>query len=211
MRKLFFIQISLQFVPNGPTDDNPGSIQITNDGLVYYICVTQLGWVNDILMLEWNQQNFADIFKYNFFNDNYCNKMHFMVLYTKCYSFCQAINVWNQTKQCLTLNLEQNDHYSSVNSVLVHHKAPTNRLFVQKHVKANNTEIDTAKNKVYGSGHEICGCLVTWFCYQLIAKPGNKTATVTWPDPYPCGFPTQRARNVESISMTWLQHVPCNK
>ena len=29
-----------------------------------------------------------------------------------------------------------------------------------------------------------CGCLVTWFCYQLIAKPGNKTATVSWPDPY---------------------------
>ena len=26
-----------------------------------------------------------------------------------------------------------------------------------------------------------CGCLVTWFCYQLIAKPGNKTATVSWP------------------------------
>ena len=29
-----------------------------------------------------------------------------------------------------------------------------------------------------------CDCLVTWFCYQLIAKPGNKTATVSWPDPY---------------------------
>ena len=29
-----------------------------------------------------------------------------------------------------------------------------------------------------------CGCLVTWFCYQLIAKPGNKTATVLWSDPY---------------------------
>ena len=29
-----------------------------------------------------------------------------------------------------------------------------------------------------------CGCLVTWFFYQLIAKPGNKTATVPWPDPY---------------------------
>ena len=28
-----------------------------------------------------------------------------------------------------------------------------------------------------------CGCLVTWFCYQLIAKPGNKTAAVPWPDP----------------------------
>ena len=30
-----------------------------------------------------------------------------------------------------------------------------------------------------------CGCLVTWFCYQLIAKPGNETAVVSWPDPYP--------------------------
>ena len=30
------------------------------------------------------------------------------------------------------------------------------------------------------------GCLVTWFCYQLIAKPGNKTATVPWPDPTKC-------------------------
>ena len=30
-----------------------------------------------------------------------------------------------------------------------------------------------------------CGCLVTWFCYQLIAKPDNKTAAVPWPDrPY---------------------------
>ena len=29
-----------------------------------------------------------------------------------------------------------------------------------------------------------CDCLVTWFCYHLIAKPGNKTATVSWPDPY---------------------------
>ena len=29
-----------------------------------------------------------------------------------------------------------------------------------------------------------CGCLVTWFCYHLIAKPGNKTATVPWPNPY---------------------------
>ena len=34
-----------------------------------------------------------------------------------------------------------------------------------------------------------CGCLVTWFCYQLIAKPGNKTAAVSWPDPYTLGRP----------------------
>ena len=29
-----------------------------------------------------------------------------------------------------------------------------------------------------------CGCLVTWFCYQMIAKPGNKTDAPSWPDPY---------------------------
>ena len=29
-----------------------------------------------------------------------------------------------------------------------------------------------------------CSCLVIWFCYQLIAKPGNKTAEVSWPDSY---------------------------
>ena len=28
------------------------------------------------------------------------------------------------------------------------------------------------------------GCLVTWFCYQMIAKPGNKTAAPSWPDSY---------------------------
>ena len=25
-----------------------------------------------------------------------------------------------------------------------------------------------------------CVCLVTWFCYHLIAKPGNKTAVPSW-------------------------------
>ena len=34
-----------------------------------------------------------------------------------------------------------------------------------------------------------CGCLVTWFCYQLIAKPGNKTAAVSWPHPYDVTVP----------------------
>ena len=45
-------------------------------------------------------------------------------------------------------------------------------------------------------------CLVTWFCYQLIAKPGNKTATVSWPDP-------PHAGNIESqwptkITQCWV-------
>ena len=29
----------------------------------------------------------------------------------------------------------------------------------------------------------MCGCLATWFCYHLIAKPGNKTAAPSWPGP----------------------------
>ena len=29
-----------------------------------------------------------------------------------------------------------------------------------------------------------CVCLVNWVCYYLIAKPGNKTAVPSWPDPY---------------------------
>ena len=29
-----------------------------------------------------------------------------------------------------------------------------------------------------------CTCLVTWFCYQMIAKPGNKTGPPSWPDPF---------------------------
>ena len=28
------------------------------------------------------------------------------------------------------------------------------------------------------------GCLVTWFCYQVITKPVNTTAVPSWPDPY---------------------------
>ena len=27
-----------------------------------------------------------------------------------------------------------------------------------------------------------CGCLVAWFCYEMIAKPSNKTALPPWPD-----------------------------
>ena len=36
----------------------------------------------------------------------------------------------------------------------------------------------------FGSGHGTAAVLLTWFCYQLIAKPGNKTAAVPWPDPF---------------------------
>ena len=41
--------------------------------------------------------------------------------------------------------------------------------------------------RVYGKYHvrsRWCGCLVTWFCYQMIGKPGNKTAASSRLDPY---------------------------
>ena len=46
----------------------------------------------------------------------------------------------------------------------------------------------------------ICSCPVTWFCYQLIAKPGDKTAAVPWPDP-----PTASILIQTIFHRTWLQ------
>ena len=48
-------------------------------------------------------------------------------------------------------------------------------------------------------GSQICDCLVTWFCYQLIAKPGNKTAAPLWPDP-----DTLHTWSSHCIRMSWL-------
>ena len=51
-----------------------------------------------------------------------------------------------------------------------------------------------------------CGCLVTWFCYQLIAKPGNKTAAVLWPDPYPWNMHTALLCFIRSeVSVRYLR------
>ena len=63
----------------------------------------------------------------------------------------------------------------------------------QKWPKSYNTTFIWVKTR-------ICGCLVTWFCYQMIAKPGNKTATPLWPDTYqvtPCSVGSQ------CLEMSW--------
>ena len=62
--------------------------------------------------------------------------------------------------------------------------------------------------------HSECCCIVTWFCYHLIAKPGNKTATPPWSHPYPIKMSkmwevfirARRASNAESVFMAWHQH-----
>ena len=45
-----------------------------------------------------------------------------------------------------------------------------------------------------------CGCIVTWFCYQMIAKPGTKTATPPWPDPHKIWLPIVL---LKSPKLTW--------
>ena len=57
-----------------------------------------------------------------------------------------------------------------------------------------------------------CGCLVTWFCYQLIAKPGNKTAAVSWPDPYVqmIRIPQDWNTTVWCLRKIWT-HLPLDK
>ena len=45
-----------------------------------------------------------------------------------------------------------------------------------------------------------CACLVTWFCYHLVAKPGNKTAPHSWPDPY------ERLNSVSDLAIECLSN-----
>ena len=64
------------------------------------------------------------------------------------------------------------------------------------HSLAGNENGDRWENGIWARSWN-CGCLVTWLCYQLIAKPGNKTAPVPWPDPYIyIPFPTDYGLNV---------------
>ena len=57
-----------------------------------------------------------------------------------------------------------------------------------------------------------CGCLITWFCYQLIAKPGNKTAAVSWPDPSPCAPVTDRMSILPPVDVRrWHSHHTARK
>ena len=56
----------------------------------------------------------------------------------------------------------------------------------------SHLSIMNAKLRIYSCGMWVrspnCVCLVTWFCYQLIAKPDNKSAAVSWPNPYNLSF-----------------------
>ena len=110
-------------------------------------------------------------------------------------------------------------------SVRSHHLNQSQLLFLYR------LEQTSMKSKWKWVSSRNRDCLVTWFCYKLTAKPGNKTATVLWPDQntiifnihysgvtwaswrlregHPVvigGFPSQRARNAEKNSLSWRGH-----
>ena len=62
------------------------------------------------------------------------------------------------------------------------------------------------QSKVIWVRSQNCSSLVTWFYYQLIAKPGNKTATVPWPDSfvYLMGCNDIASFETQTISLTFF-------
>ena len=53
-------------------------------------------------------------------------------------------------------------------------------------------------------GSRNCGCLVAWFCYQFMAKPGSRTAAVPWPDPYV--FTVYMTHRLSVYILYWYTH-----
>ena len=52
-----------------------------------------------------------------------------------------------------------------------------------------------------------CGCLFTWFCYHLIAKPGNKTAAPSWPDPCHGTYDPLQNLNIKQLNLNKINLV----
>ena len=84
---------------------------------------------------------------------------------------------------------QQITHPSGI--LIYHHKVTNDELFVAQSFIfffCQNCHLQSLMISIThmscGWGKKNYGSLVTWFCYQLIAKPANKTDTVSWPHPY---------------------------
>ena len=44
----------------------------------------------------------------------------------------------------------------------------------------------------------------TWFCYQMIAKPGYKTAAPSWPDLFECSCQTHWMGHEQHLNLKWI-------
>ena len=134
------------------------------------------------------------------------------MFYTLLISFCLSLSSHVMAHQICVQHSKENAYGSSLNSRYTLHNLPlwascgvsvVSQLWVFR--RKLMVPLTFKENwwyhwfLVYHWSHIIwvrsrnCGCLVTWFCYQLIAKPGNKTAAVLWPDPYAIALNKYRA------------------
>ena len=106
-------------------------------------------------------------------------KMHFSMLSAKCWPFCSDLSVLNLIKWCI---LQVSWVHWTEDSTSVTGPHVSLYFLYDIHIYTFLYK----KNMYIGHMGKSwrCGCLVTWFCYQLIARPGIKTAAHPWPDPY---------------------------
>ena len=124
--------------------------------------------------------------------------------YTHCFVvlFCgYLLWVWSIYFRVASMSLGQWDdcHGASEISLKDVCKIGQNQTTV-KHNKAQTGYIFQVPFKVQSIWvrSRRCGCLATWFCYQLIAKPSNKTAAPSWPDLY---------FKIWCMSKTWIENL----
>ena len=99
--------------------------------------------------------------------DMYCNKIHI-----KQYEWYDTV----QSLTCICYSLFLLECQGSINEECMQNAS--------QNTVCKMAAILSRKRQIIWVRSRNCHCLVTWFCYRLIAKPGNKTATVPWPDPY---------------------------
>ena len=109
------------------------------------------------------------------------------------------------------------NHYCDVTSAMKNLKSLATWLFDQKLIQAKSKKLNNTGpywEEFTGDSQVLvlhiwvrsqrCCCLVTWFYYQLIAKPGKKTATLSCPHPYIDGL-VQDCSNFIANALELLQ------
>ena len=93
---------------------------------------------------------------------------------------CLGLNVLQRSIKVLDLTSWQCTQQEVANDDPFH-----SHIFLPLRLNAKTaTKTRTKEENIIWVRSRRCGCHFTWFCYQMIAKPGNKTAAVSWPDPY---------------------------
>ena len=94
--------------------------------------------------------------------------------------------IWNEIKDGWWIPIP--NVYTSVSRLIIGFHPANERCHYISHWLCTNLESALCLVIKYTIRPWRCSCLVTWFCYHLIAKPGNKTASPSWPDSYYNGY-----------------------